>query len=52
MIENADYIALGLGIWQVVQIIVRLTPTKKDDEIVSKLGKFINIIFNKSNIKK
>lgn len=31
-------------IFIIVQTIARMTPTKKDDEIVSKIGKFINIV--------
>ena len=49
---DSQYVALGLLIWQVIQIIVRITPTKKDDEIVSKVGKVVNLVFNKSAVKK
>ena len=34
-----------------IEIIVRATPTKKDDQIVSKIGKILNMIFLKSNTK-
>lgn len=43
--------ALILAIWQVVTIIVRLTPTKKDDEIVSSLGKLFNLLIIGNRVK-
>lgn len=43
--------AIIMGIWILASIIVRFTKTKKDDEIVSKVGKIFNLIFNKTNIK-
>lgn len=47
----AEISAAVMGVFLILQIIVRFTKTKKDDEIVSKIGKFINLIFNKTNIK-
>lgn len=48
---STEKIALILAVWGVIQTIVRLTPTKKDDEICSKIGKIINLVFNKTNTK-
>jgi len=39
-------IALCLLAWQVITIAVRLTPTKRDDEIASGIGRFFNLLFN------
>lgn len=41
-------IAIVLGIFVVIQTIVRLTPTKRDDKV---LGKVIHFIFEKTNRK-
>jgi len=41
-----------LAVFGALQAIARLTPTKKDDEIVSKIGKIVNFLFSKTNEKK
>jgi len=45
-----DLITLILALYAVLQVIVRLTPTKKDDKIVSVFGKVLNFVFQKTNI--
>ena len=50
-----DWSQIGLwvmGIYGCANIIARLTPTKEDDLIVGKVGKFLNAIFLASKIKK
>jgi len=32
-------------------LVARITPTPKDDEIVSKFGKVLNFLFSKTNTK-
>jgi len=49
VIEHATDI---LAVFGILQMIARATPTKKDDEIVTKVGKVLNFIFSKTNIKK
>ena len=44
-------VSVVLGLFVLVQTIVRITPTPADDLIVSKIGKVLNIIFNKTRIK-
>lgn len=39
-------LTLGAAIYTVASIIVRLTPTKKDDEVLSAIGGFFNKIVN------
>lgn len=39
------------AIYGAAQAIARVTPTKKDDEIVSKVGRVLNFIFLKSRTK-
>ncbi len=46
-----DYIEATLAVFGAVSVIARLTPTKKDDQIVSTIGKFLNTIFLKSRTK-
>lgn len=38
-------------LYSIACIIARLTPTKKDDRIVSWIGRLINLLFKKANIK-
>lgn len=45
-----DFVTIVLAIYAVLQVIVRMTPTKKDDQILSGIGRFLNFIFLKSNI--
>jgi hypothetical protein len=41
-----------MAIFGAAQAIVRLTPTPKDDKIVSKIGKILNAIFSATRTKK
>lgn len=53
ILENWGQIALAAGaVFGAAQAIARLTPTKKDDEIISKIGKLANIIFSATRTKK
>jgi len=49
--ETTNIMIIVMALYIVAQIIARITPTKKDDEIVGIVGKVLNIIFLKSNIK-
>jgi hypothetical protein len=40
-----------LSVYAIAEIIVRLTPTKKDDEVLSVVGKIILTIFKKGRYK-
>jgi hypothetical protein len=40
---------IALAVIQIATIIARITPTPKDDEIVSKVGKVLNFIFLANN---
>jgi hypothetical protein len=42
---------LALAIFGVAQAIARITPTPKDDKIVSKLGKALNWLLSRTNEK-
>ncbi len=45
---NQNWVEIGkvvMGVFGVVSVIVRLTPTPKDDAVVSKIGKFLMLIF-------
>ena len=42
---------LVMAIYGVASIVARATKTPKDDAIVSKVGKILNLIFLKSNVK-
>ena len=35
--HKVEIIAIILGLWQVASIVVRLTPTTKDDDFLKKL---------------
>jgi len=49
--ELTNIVVVIMSIYIITQFIARITPTKKDDEIVGIIGKILNIIFLKSNIK-
>lgn len=54
MMEKINIEQIGLIVLAALnfaQVIARATPTKKDDEIVSKIGKILNFIFLKSRTK-
>ena len=51
-LDIAQTTSLILAVYGIAQVVVRLTPTPKDDEIVSKIGKMLNMIFSKTNTKK
>lgn len=50
-LSGSDVSTVIMSVFILLQIVVRLTPTKKDDEIVGTIGKLINLIFNKTNVK-
>jgi hypothetical protein len=45
------YAAIVLAVWQIITIVVRLTPTPRDDEIVSWLWRFLSIVIQGSRIR-
>lgn len=47
-ISYADAGVLALAVYGVAQVVARLTPSKKDDEVVSKVGKLLNLLFRKN----
>lgn len=49
--EKSDIIMIVFAVYGVAQAVARATPTPKDDEIVSKVGKFLNILFSKTKTK-
>ncbi len=49
-LDFATVSSIVMGLFIAIQTIVRLTPTKKDDEIVGVVGKFLNLVFNKTNV--
>ena len=50
--ENmTEYITIALAVFGVAQAVARVTPTKKDDEIVSKIGKVLNLLFSATKTK-
>ena len=51
VMEPTQLITIGTSAYTILNIIARLTPTKKDDEIVSKVGKFLNLLFLASKHK-
>jgi len=46
-----ELILLASLAFNVATVIARITPTPKDDEIVSKIGKFLNFILLSSKNK-
>ena len=42
---------LAMAIFGVASIVARITPTKKDDAVIGKVGKILNLIFLKSRTK-
>jgi len=50
--NTQDILGLAGAIYAAANIIVRLTPTKKDDEVLGKLGKILNFLFLARNVKK
>ena len=46
-----EYLAIATGIYTVASLITRLTPTKRDDEIVGKIGWIWNFIFEATKKK-
>ena len=47
IIEIGQFVAAVYG---VASLVARITPTKADDAIVSTVGRFLNLLFLKSNI--
>ncbi len=50
--EWSAIVAIVGSAYTLASLIARATPTKRDDEIVSKIGKVLNGIFLSSKIKK
>jgi esterase/lipase len=48
--NTTEVISTILAIFVVVQTIVRLTPTKRDDEIMNPIFKILDMIFNRTNL--
>ncbi len=46
IVSNWDLI---FGVFGVVQMAARLTPTPKDDEITNKVGKALSFVFSATN---
>lgn len=46
-----DILTIATSVYTILNIVARITPTKKDDQIVGMLGKALNYIFLKSKIK-
>lgn len=52
---DIDIYQIGVAIMAIfgaAQAVARLTPTPKDDLVVSKIGKFFNILLSATRIKK
>lgn len=49
-ISTEQWILLGLAIFHVAEVIVRLTPTEKDDSILNKIKSVLDAVI--PNIKK
>lgn len=56
IINNWDELAMAIGmLWGGAEIIVRLTPTKKDDSFAERVGSWIRVLLDKAkvpNVKK
>lgn len=42
---------IAMSLYAIAQVIARATKTKRDDQIVSRVGKLLNIVFSKSREK-
>ena len=51
MEEFFKYGTIIMAVFGVAQAIARITPTKKDDEIVSIIGKMLNALFSATRTK-
>ena len=57
MIESLfGYTTIEIGqaiaaLYGIASVLARITPTPRDDKIVSAVGRFLNAIFLKSNIR-
>ena len=40
-----QYLAIATAAYTALSIITRITPTKKDDHIMGKIGKFWSLLF-------
>jgi len=47
-----EWVVNGMALFGIAQAVVRLTPTPKDDEIISKVGRFFNILFSATRHRK
>ena len=50
--NKAEVIAIITSTFVVLQTIVRLTPTPKDDEVVNKIWKVLSLILQGTRTKK
>jgi len=46
-----EYVEITLAVFGLISLIVRATPTPKDDEILNPILKVLNIIFNSTRVK-
>ena len=51
-LDYQDIAEKALAVFGILQLIARITPTKRDDKIVSKIGKVLNFLFSATNVKK
>lgn len=47
----SEVCAIVLAVIGVIQMIVRITPTKKDDKIINPILRILSLIFSKTNTK-
>jgi hypothetical protein len=47
-----EYVEITLAVFGLISLIVRATPTPKDDEILNPILKALNMIFNSTRTKK
>lgn len=50
-LDTAEIIAAVTGLYTFANVVARITPTPKDDEIVGSVGKFLNTLLLKSKVK-
>ena len=51
MEELFKYSTIIMAVFGVAQAVARMTPTKKDDEIISTIGKVLNTLFSATRTK-
>jgi hypothetical protein len=50
-LDAAQIAAAVTGLYTFANVVARITPTPKDDEIVGKVWKFLNFLLLKSKVK-